>query len=547
MKNKFKKILLLISVILNIVSFSINCHASRTVELKKDSLVADFKFFCKILEETHPDPYTRFGGRPYFYMKRDAYLDRIINDSLGLIDFCNLINEFIIPLQDMHTYVSYPSSDNSEDKFVQRIIFLPLNEGLIVRFISNPHGDLIGSRLISVGGENADTLLARMLKVMPSENKYSNLNNFSRKVFHDRYLKLLGVNFNDSVRYGLVTPKGDTVYVSLPLLNRSQVNNDNLARLTTELNLPKNNLQYTFLNNDNNIMYLKLSSVMARENYKYCYENGWDNAINDIRQYYNSTGKEMPDDMDDAIMGIPSFSEQFVNMLDTMKNNGSEYLIIDLRGNSGGWTSITLPSLMMLYGDEYVSKDMNSKFIRRISDNYLKKLNISLEEFNKLRGSKWEIGDYQMHYETDPELDINKKRDDFILNAMTEKRDLLQNLNGEPLYRPKQIFVITDPGTFSAAFHYAFYLWKMGATIVGVPSSQSTNTYMENTPFQLPYTKLSASSSNSIQQFVEPGSPMERALIPEIEITLEDYVAADFDINTPVLKIIDILSTENHE
>ena len=60
MINKFKKILLLISVILNIVSFSINCHASRTVELKKDSLVADFKFFCKILEETHPDPYTRF-------------------------------------------------------------------------------------------------------------------------------------------------------------------------------------------------------------------------------------------------------------------------------------------------------------------------------------------------------------------------------------------------------------------------------------------------------------------------------------------------------
>ena len=41
---------------------------------------------------------------------------------------------------------------------------------------------------------------------------------------------------------------------------------------------------------------------------------------------------------------------------------------------------------------------------------------------------------------------------------------------------PERVYVLTDAGTYSAAFHYAFYLWKMGATIVGVPSSQALNT-----------------------------------------------------------------------
>lgn len=34
--------------------------------LSSDSLVNDFLFFCDMLEETHPDPYTGFGGRQFF-------------------------------------------------------------------------------------------------------------------------------------------------------------------------------------------------------------------------------------------------------------------------------------------------------------------------------------------------------------------------------------------------------------------------------------------------------------------------------------------------
>ena len=144
MKKYFKKTYVHVSVLLYIVSISLNCHASSTAKLNNDSLASDFKYFCKILEETHPDPYSGFGGRPYFYLKRDAYLERILKDSLGLTDFCDIINEFIVPLQDMHTYVSYPASNDVNNKYVQSILFLPLNDGLIVRMVPYTYKYLLG-------------------------------------------------------------------------------------------------------------------------------------------------------------------------------------------------------------------------------------------------------------------------------------------------------------------------------------------------------------------------------------------------------------------
>ena len=154
-------------------------------------------------------------------------------------------------------------------------------------------------------------------------------------------------------------------------------------RLQSTLELPKANLQYAFLDNKDNIIYLRLSSIMARENYKYCYNNQWANALNDISLYYKSIGKEMPQDMNDAVNNIPSFSEEFAKMLKHMKKKASEYLIIDIRGNSGGWTPITRPSLIMMFGDDYYSKDFGVKNIRLISDLYLKKINRTIEQLNK--------------------------------------------------------------------------------------------------------------------------------------------------------------------
>lgn len=542
-----RKIIISINILLALISVSSASEASNPNFLPKDSLIADFKFFCKVLEENHPDPYTRYGGRPYFHLQRDEFIDRITDDSLlDMTGFSEILNEFIIPLKDMHTWVEYPYSiDESKVKYAQRISFSPFSEGLMVTGIVESQGNFLGSKLLSIGGVPADTLAKRMLKISPSENYIGNLKNLASWAGQSNYLERMGVNFNDSVTYELLSPEGDTINVNLPLVERSHLFDVMKLVLSSSKKLPDQNLQYDYIDDEDNVMYLKLSSIMARENYKYCYENGWNNAVENIENFYKRKGKEMPDDIEVALKEIPSFSETFSGLLDSMKNNNSDYLIIDLRGNGGGWTPITFPSLIMMYGDQYISKDFGDKYIHHIGDLYLQKMNMDIDELNASWKSQFDIGDYFTDNK-EKESDINKERNNVIRDAMTEKRDLLESLNGEPLYKPKQIFVITDASTFSAAFHYAYYLWGMGATIVGVPSMQSTNAYMETTPFQLPYTKLSASSSNLIQQLVPVGSKMENALIPDVEITINDYYNYNLDENTPVLKILDIISTNNN-
>lgn len=514
-------------------------HPRNQAIMPGDSLVNDFLFFCDMLEETHPDPYTGFGGRPFFSIQRDLMADRIANDSLSLTDFCDLLNEFIVPLKDIHTFVQYPPSDSQPLKYVRCIAFDVLNDGLMVSGIAQPYSQYLGSRLLATNDVPVETLAERMTKIKPSENKIGNLRNLSIWGIQDVILHKLGVAFNDTVRYHLLTSNQDTVYVDLPVVEGKHYADVEMERLNSSLSLPQGNMQFGLIGGEEDIMYFRLSRVMARENYKYCYENGWSNALDDITNYYKSSGKDMPEDINEAIAAIPSLSEEFSKMLMEMKENDIETLIIDLRGNGGGWTPIVLPSMMMMFGDDYFGKDFEIKNIRLISDAFLRKLNLSLDQLNQSWGAQFKVGDYVAMTEYE-DADLATLRSLKLQNAMTETPELLRSLNGQPLYRPKQIFVVTDPFTNSAAFHYAFYLWKMGAHLVGVPTSQAPNTFMEVTPFQLPYTNLAASASNTMQQFFPPDSPYAKIFKPDIEISSKDYSNHNLDANTPILTILDL-------
>ena len=51
----------LLSVLATVLAFN-----SANAQIPTDSIVADFNEFIRLLEETHPDPYTNYGGRPFF-------------------------------------------------------------------------------------------------------------------------------------------------------------------------------------------------------------------------------------------------------------------------------------------------------------------------------------------------------------------------------------------------------------------------------------------------------------------------------------------------
>ena len=163
-----------------------------------------------------------------------------------------------------------------------------------------------------------------------------------------------------------------------------------------------------------------------------------------------------------------------------------------------------------------------------------------------MRDSGFILGDYIATSEDDysPEEISDEFRDRMIEQMASSVKDKLMAQHGKPVYTPEHVYVLINPTTYSAAFHYAFFLWKMGATVVGLPSKQAPNTYMEATPFELPRTKLKGNISNSLQLFMPNDDPRAHQFTPDLMPTYEDYKHYNFDMNTELLFLLDYIKNQ---
>lgn len=87
-------------------------------------------------------------------------------------------------------------------------------------------------------------------------------------------------------------------------------------------------------------------------------------------------------------------ADAFSKMLREMKAANSPCLIIDLRGNGGGWTMIMYAALYELYGKRLMDTDLGMHFATKVSDGWLKKYNTTLEQVNQDRGTSLKMGDF---------------------------------------------------------------------------------------------------------------------------------------------------------
>ena len=152
---------------------------------------------------------------------------------------------------------------------------------------------------------------------------------------------------------------------------------------------------------------------------------------------------------------------------------------------------------------------------------------MTLEQLNQDRGTSLKMGDF---------IDQSSSISNYDL-FMCADMSIIKAQDGEPIYTPREIYVVTDVQTFSAAFHTAYMLWKMGAKVVGVPSGQAPNTFMEITQFKLPNTGLECSVSNSLQSCFPTDHPMAKTFTPDIQLSYDDYRQFDFSMDAELLFI----------
>ncbi len=499
---------------------------------QENKYFSDFEYLIEKLEETHPDPYSGFGGRIEFHKEKIRTRNKVKGAKTN-DEFVILVNQFLSNLNDGHTNLYFSKTEDNEQK-VFPLKFKISADKVFVSHASKEYQNLIGEPLNGINNVEIDKWLLKAKTFLPSENSSGNYYNLI-KIIAD--FQLSQKFFNNSENLKLTFSNEETVAVSY----HSQVN---YLKKESQIEFENNNglLYYSMIGKDDNIGYLAWNSILSREVVESTYKNSPNRVQGNLNWSYNYLYAKQTGDVEKDISRIPALYEQFYMLSKEMEENNSKYLIIDLRANSGGMTPIVNPLLFVLYGDRYLNFDFGAEMTRRISPLYLNKIGFEgIESFNRAYNADFKIGDYTFGRFGNVNPNMSKE----------EQRKMLKSgYNGfgaEYLQKTKpmnniKIFVLCSPKTFSAAYHFTYFLKRLGRTkIVGVAPRQAGNAFMETTSLTLPKTGINGSISNSRQVLFKKNSPSAKTLKLDYEMTWDDYKKYGFDKNAEIMKALELI------
>jgi hypothetical protein len=515
--------------------------------ISREQLIDDCNAYLQYLEGTHPDPYTGFGGLVEF--KRAAQdMRNSITEETTIEQFHRLLSSFVAVLGDGHSMINIL---NEQENVKAPVSFLPVRlktatDGLFISRTTAAYQQYKGAKIIAINGLSVDETLEKAKKVQPTENKYGAYQALCLLIADNKNAALLFGSSGKNIRFSLQTVEG-----SLHEVDMAWLENPEWMSFRSTLKFKNENplLHGQLIEKEKKTVgYFAWNNMSAREIMEETAQNPNPQYLEtNLNVMYTHTLKiPRPKDDKAAIRKIPSLYATFTELLKTMKSGKTEYLIIDLRENGGGMTPLCRPLLYMLYGDKYLNFECKVEYNRRLSSLILQKWGLdSIAQYNRGNNTHYRLGDFTFGYffGTHDARPAEEKRKDLSLISYFRNigSEYTKELNGKPLYEPR-VVVLTSPKTFSAAYHFMYLLTQIGdAKVVGVPSQQAGNTFMETTYFELPNTHITGSISNSIQVFFPDDSIKGKAFMPDYPMNWSDYANYDFDENAEILYALDML------
>jgi hypothetical protein len=504
--------------------------------VSRDDALADLRYLFALIEEVHPDPYSAFGGKVAFKREAQELWLGIPEQGMTSDELYDLVRPFFGQMMDGHSHIQRPSSTAAvADRRYLPVRFRIAVDAIFVSSARQTYGDLIGYRVEAVQGKSLDELRQAAQSVFPAENEFGATRRFTSLLSSNSAARYLLDDTPDRLTLSLIAENGAEVTRVIPYeLTRDQWLDGEWEVRRWEAIEERDAPFYFQVWPDRDAAYFKVRTIMSREAFEIMRAAGRTDLDQWLGQFYSRyLDRPLPEDTDVAIAGVPSFSETAFNLLEESKTHQTRRLIIDLRGNGGGWSDILKPFYYMLHGDRYFEASLPVVFATQISRPHLELGDVSL-------GAQYEIGDY-LFSEAPPNPAPEDARELFLDELRASRQSSLQyveSLRGEALYTP-EVYVVIDPGTFSAAYHLAYYLWRLGAKIVGVPSAQAGNAFVDPIPFELPNTGLEGAISRTAQILFPDDAERGRVLMPDFPLNWADFRAYGFDAHAEIRYLLE--------
>ena len=503
--------------------------ATKPGAFSRQQLLEDARELARIIEDTHPDPYTAGGGRIAFHRRLHRALNAIPDEGMTKDGFFRLMRPFVAGVSDAHTNFlhSYPV-DASRPRGVPLRLKV-VEDSLVVVGIERPNQELLGSRLLSVERVPLAELVARQRRLQGIDNQYHALHVLAtRSLVHKAYLQDLVSEWTDTsrVRVELLRPDGRVAAIELKQPGKEPVE----VKPPSRVSLPVPG-ESGFLTS-----FLRPPDVGQEIAYvRFAHMGG-----------YRET-REQRRPMLTAFTRPASATEEFRKLVVEMKRRGTRTLILDSRGNPGGNSLMSEILVYYIFGKEKlhemagVGTGEHGAF--RYSRLYFAdRPTESLETINKGRAVPLVEGDFDFAWSYVDGKPIARRSGPegepptvkFLRISPTFREEYDAGAYSG-YFKPRNVIVLCDAGTLSAGFSVVVEFWRLGATTVGTPPAQAPNGYGSAAVFTLRHTGLKGMVPMvSAAHF--PDDPSKAYVLPvDHLLTYERFKAYGFDPNAEYL------------
>ena len=495
-------------------------------KLTKQEMLDDLDYLCRLLAESHPDPFSGCGGPINFYRLVDDIV-RAMPERLAVSHYRRLLQPLVASLRDGHTTIHGPAPAHSPRH--PAVDFDVLADGLVIRSVSAPeYQQLIGARLKAVNEIPVDRLAAAVERLWGCDNEVHVWCRLADALAApDDLDELLSQTGSSQATLTVRAADGTEHAVRMhwnPGLRGRGWGAPSVVALPS---VGPAHIGWDFADESHDVAILRIGRLTRyREAAEVWWHTGYHHALrNWYREIYPDTE---PTDavLESFVSEVPAATPILIECLEGMARANTPWLIVDLTESTGGQSVLADMLGWALFGPEALHTVDGGYQIPRYSPLYA-------QNYGQIPEGDWGPGGYdfsaerawrQRQFQGMRERPLGKETDAWLVEVPTFQ-EAAQDL---PNWHPR-VAVVTGARTYSAGFDILLTLKALGAHHAGVPSAQAPNCFIDILRFTLPHSGLAGTVSFKRSMALPRLDPQVRHLEPDVVLTYDQLRAYQFD------------------